>query len=635
MRERDIAAQAAEYFLGQQPRLIRDRIQSSASFGENLGLRAEPAILIGNRVTVSRDKLFSAVRRLLADNPEKGPIAVAEGLQIDKRTGGGLVLQLRRSNGELEERSFDKYLLFSTSSSARVRAIETVMAEVGPASPDFSSYISLAAQRELTDDEIAEILTVKSSGVVATQAELGDRLAKGIAVVHDLVPTNIDYFERFCGPDPGDLPPEVYLTSVLPDYRRELMCRDLRQGLDICLLGSLRDDLSPGRWLQDVGDEDLWSALKSCPSDADPFSLLASLDIAIYRQHDKRFREFAQATVETLTREELPRKDGVDLYRLLPVLASFILNQVNLLENGTMRAPFWKRMCAWMQAGVASRLVRCLELEFEALEESISSNLTGEGDFANTLDFRREPMAAASQMEQVALRREVIGRLTILEQRHEKEGRTMPGIENLLRAKGGAAEGGPSMSWLLPGPLEGHYRPADQERSLPAEALAEFSDAPKLELIHRLAFVCQFFDLGEETRYLLRSTIEALFLGGDEVALNTRFAGLLDAAAVAAAERDEKLARVIADALFVAAPKIGDGEVRTCLNILFIAGAAFEEERTWAKWLEKRLFDLAWRLPSGEVSVALHYQLQQLKRVTKLELGLHRRAEAVASAAAT
>jgi hypothetical protein len=64
-----------------------------------------------------------------------------------------------------------------------------------------------------------------------------------------------------------------------------------------------------------------------------------------------------------------------------------------------------------------------------------------------------------------------------------------------------------------------------------------------------------------------------------------------------------------------------------------IVGAAFQREDAWAEWLERQLTDMASRLPAGEPWKALFAHLQELKQMLELTLGIHIRAEALATAA--
>ena len=43
------------------------------------------------------------------------------------------------------------------------------------------------------------------------------------------------------------------------------------------------------------------------------------------------------------------------MYRLLHLLAEFVLNRINLVEGGAKYPGYWKRMSAWMQAGLVAR----------------------------------------------------------------------------------------------------------------------------------------------------------------------------------------------------------------------------------------------------------------------------------------
>jgi hypothetical protein len=109
---------------------------------------------------------------------------------------------------------------------------------------------------------------------------------------------------------------------------------------------------------------------------------------------------------------------------------------------------------------------------------------------------------------------------------------------------------------------------------------------------------------------------------------------LTDAGFVACAQRDRELASAIGSTIVTMAPWARSGsDTGQILQALLIAGAAFQHEDAWAKWLERHLTEVAIRLPAGEPSKVFLEHLQELKKVLKLQLGIHVRAEALASAA--
>jgi hypothetical protein len=74
-------------------------------------------------------------------------------------------------------------------------------------------------------------------------------------------------------------------------------------------------------------------------------------------------------------------------------------------------------------------------------------------------------------------------------------------------------------------------------------------------------------------------------------------------------------------------------DTRTIFHALLLASAAWQNEVEWAEWLERQLAEVAIRLPTGEPSKMFLARLQELRKVLKLNLGIHIRAEALASAA--
>jgi hypothetical protein len=366
--------------------------------------------------------------------------------------------------------------------------------------------------------------------------------------------------------------------------------------------------------------------------------LLGALDIAIGRQHDGRYHTFAEEAVKKLIQEEFPRPDGNDTYELLPLFAKLVLNRINSLDGGALEPPCWKRMCAWMQAGFLVRLMQGISLELGSFREWIWGHQTLAGEYAKVLDLRHEPMYRAAQMSPRALHEEVIGRLMIVRDRHTSAGRIVPGSDSIGEAVARLIAQG-SLGWALPGPLDGHCRPAETGRNrlseVDIEKFAEdLANAPDASMLSTLVYLSQRYDLGEELLARIREIIGQSASALEETGLDDLTGRLIGAGLIACAQRDEVLASVIGSTVVGIAHRIHSGsETLDLLQALLSAGAAFQREDAWAEWLERQLADLASRLPAGEPSETLFMHLQELKEVLKLTLGIHVRAEALASAA--
>ena len=129
--------------------------------------------------------------------------------------------------------------------------------ESGQQLEETRALLEHASSRRLTDEEVAVVFGEGTTGVAAVQFRLLRKIARGwrISLV-DVVPPSRSYWERFCGPVPDGPDVETYFREQLIPYRKGLIEANLRDGLDIGCLGALRDDLSPGAWLDGIGRRD-------------------------------------------------------------------------------------------------------------------------------------------------------------------------------------------------------------------------------------------------------------------------------------------------------------------------------------------------------------------------------------------
>lgn len=628
----------AEYLINRYPPAVRTRLLRDDSFCTRLELPSKTVLTVGGFASFDQRELFGAVRRVLAERKERGIVDIKGRKALVATEKGCIVIK----GGQDGDFSFDArvkaLMILSPHQDERERELEELLDYLGPTAPDFTELRSVAAKRELTDDEVGTLMGETIRGVVPLQARAFNAFEVKDVSVDVLVPRSFEYYERFCGPDPGDAEPETYLGVTLPAYRKELIQRHLDQGLDTCLFGALRDDLAPGAWTAGLPDDVLLDALKACDPTRDPYSLLGALDIALGRQHDERFRAFADQAVERLVSERYLRPDGNDAYELISLLAKLVLNRINTLEGGALHAPYWKRMCAWMQAAFLSRLTLPLKLELAGLEEWVNSNMTAAGEYAMILDLRREPMYRAAEMSPATFREEVVSRLLVLRSRHQAVGRLVPRSEEIDKAIAQIAALGSPLGWGLPGPLEGCRRPAETSgRKLPEEVatdvLEKFApESGKWEWAN-LSYLSQYFEFNEHLLESARDAVKRCNFEGEGGEIRRGMAELIGACLFAAAHRDIGLARAIAEKTATCADKmLSEEEVVTALRLLLLAGTSFDNEEEWSKWLDEQFAELAFRLPRGKASNAFLEHIREIKKAMRLPNYVVARAEAIALA---
>lgn len=620
------------------PSRVRAKLLADDAFLANYGPLAHTIMTVGT-FSIDQVKLLNAVRRSLATHTPQEINDVA-GRQLLVNHDRDTVSLGVAVGGEVQRLAeFQDLMILSPNSNDRVQALHRLLDSFGPTAPDFSILKSAANERELTDLETTELLEELTNGFEAYRARIARAHNADRIILDDIVPDSLLYYERFCGPIPRDIVPEEYLTRILPSYRRQLLSRNLVRGLEICLLGSLRDDLAPSVWTEAIGDEEMWTVLNAIDLRCNPFALLGALDIALTRQHDQRFRIFGNETISTLVKEELSRPDDVNSYELLPLFAELVLDRINVIEGGAYCEPVWKRMCAWMHAGLLMQSTLHVEIKVDMFRKWAHSIRTMTGTYAQMIDLRRAPMYRAGEISHRSIREEIIGRLIILKARHQAAGRFVPHPEEIDEAVTRLERRGSPLGWMMPGPLDGHVRPSQHKRRSLSEVdinevMDELSTNPSGPVWSKLAYFSQCLDLGDK---ILEGACEVSTRIGFDIKLfegERKWTRLVDMCFVAAAHRNEDLARSIsAMALQSAAYAVTEEASMSILHILFLASAAFESEEEWSTWIGDQLVSLAYSLPAGEPTESLREHLSEIKKVLPLKLAICSRAEAVTSAA--
>ena len=619
-------------FLEQLPESVRRRVVNQhPEFADRYGIGTRCIFGLDPDLRLAHKDLFLAVREAFATGRDRS-VRDIEGNQVSIAVDAedpGIVVQWSDVDAGSHRVQVRDLALLSPERDTRLKILGDLIDRLGPAAKDFRYLRKELKHRGLSDEELSAIFDESSNGVAAFQANLTASIQSGSGFITDLVPPSMSYFERFAGPSPIAREAEAYFHEVLVPYRKGLLDRHLAAGLDLCCLGAIRDDLAPGQWVATMDDGVVWEALSSCDVKGDPFSLLGALDIALYRQGDPRFREFAAEAVTKLSDANFGRPDGTDIYRLLPVLAELVLNRINLLENGASYPGYWKRMCAWMQASLAARslMAAASSINIDGLEEWARGNMTAAGVYAEFVDFRNNPMLFAGRFSTPrALRSEILGRLYILKSRHQSEERQVPRPEEVDRAFARS-----EFALGFPGPLEGHMRPTQllpkKWREEFAEAWAGGSDSVVLQ---RLVLLSQSFALNEQELDRARKAIATITENGVGANPEEYLKCLEAASVVAAASRDTALADEIADAILNVVAEVSEAEaIPGIFEITFQAAAAHEAHDAWLQWLEERMTSIANSLPKDSLRAFLGH-LHEVEMVLPIESWFHARAKSIA-----
>jgi hypothetical protein len=617
------------------PLSIQSALLDDTEFTQRLGLDTASVFRFANSISAIDEQLFTAVRSAFRHS---------NGSSFEDRKGQKVRVYLRDATIELAVAGNDlppisvrEFSLLSPNAEDRIQTLRKIIEQCGPSAPDFSSHLKTAETRELTNAEASEILTELHQGVAVHLATAATAFLQGRAAVEDLIPGDLNFFERFCGPNPEAADVQTYVNNILPEYRRCLLSRNVSLGLDVCLVGALHHDLSPGPWLDSVSDDDVWAALDKPKFLHDPYSLLGTLDLTLRRRHDKRFHALAEDVIAALCEDALTDNDGNDVYELMPLFAQLTLHQLNTMEDGLKRAPFWKNMCAWMHGGMLARLSRNSGVDAKGMKEWIQGRITRAGVIANILDLRHEPMFSALAVTKAALRGEVLGRLARIHSQYGMAAETLPAVRSMEETLRKAEDPEMAFMSISPGPLEGNRRPqvnhTDKLLSFNRKELfTELKERPLGPVWSWLAQVAQVCRLDEEMLAAGRDAIRDALIP-DHVSL--RGLGLSDVLLVAISTPDIELRDAVAERLVGLADRIKSADDGAWLaQTIVLASAAVENDEEWENWLRKMLADVAVRLPlDKETLLGFISTLEAIEKVVPARAGITAKARATVIAA--
>ena len=454
-------------FLECMPDNLRARIvNEDPAFAERAGFTSTSLIEVAGSLNIAEADLMNAAIAIYA-GAETVPLTDIKGARgtlsraSDDET---LVATWLDAQGETRRVQVPELALVSENAQARMRVLNRIVGQLGPTAQEPRGLLEHASSRRLTKKEFSVVFGEMARGVAAVQSRLVSKIAQGWqANVVDLVPPSRGYWVKFCGPVPDGTVAETYIRDQLVPYRKGLIEADLRTGLDICCLGALWDDLSLGAWLSGIDDETVWNAVTSMPVRGNPIALLAVLDVALYRAGDDRFRRLADDTIGMLLDDHLGLPANCDPYRLFEVLADFELNRLALVEGAANYPGFWRRMCAWMQAGLIIRTaVGCSAVpEVGHLEEWCKRQMVPAGSLRRLADCRAEPEMLGPMRSIGSLRHEVLARLGRLKERHERAGRGLPKSTEIESALSWVGLDGPGPTSAVPGPAAMHLQPRE------------------------------------------------------------------------------------------------------------------------------------------------------------------------------
>lgn len=489
----------------------------------------------------------------------------------------------------------------------------------------------------LTNAEIVQVFREIRSSVPIVSEGLIEGFLSGEVPEKKIIPQDIRYFEKLCGPLPNPgMGPEEYINGPLKRHREALLRDNLRDGIDVCSLGFLRGDLPPTFDFQNIETQTLFEIVNSLRPLRDPYTVLAFFELSVWRAgEDQNFLGLAKETIAKLISSKFLSTAKNDVYQLLPRVVAMVENRLAIMPTACIQPPYWRKIAAWMHAGI---IVRCMDdLEFE--EEQIFSWLEAQEVFEGTvkrmIDLQLEPRSPELIGGSFSLYAEMIGRLKGLANLKGKDGidsELLDEFEEVIDERLSEV----SIKAFLPGPLEGHLKidAINPARALIPELREGLEKLSEAELsdpgwgVPRNA--AQYFWIDDDIVSELKRSFAHARITEDE-SRETAFNSVASFAHFGAIRRDTEVANLVAEKCISEASCIVKPiEGRILAVLILISAAAHEDEQDYAKWLDRQLRILIDRLPAGEACSCAYDFIRSIRMVDNFTLGTLSQAEAAA-----
>ena len=625
-------------FLDQLPEELRDlAIADNRGFARECGFEKSRVLTMASGLQIRVEALIGGSRKAFrSGRPVRTCDLAGNSVEIVSLTAeAGVEVRWNEEEAPRSARLADLAVLAS-GARTRTRALRRLVARVGPTAAEAHELLAKVSTGPLSDEDAAGLLRESAIGFASIRRRCEQTVQGGRFRLDDIVPTSVLYFEDLAGPPPESFATEPYIRGTLVPYRKKLLRRDLRRGLELALLGSLRDDLCPGKWLTRYKNDRVWQALAKRGESSNPFVLLGVLDISLYRRDDPRFERLAAGVLTRLADPQLGYSDGIDRYRILAALSTLVRNRVALLPGCANRPNYWRRICALMQGGW---LLEVLEPagampHVEEFLEWLGSHLRIAGYYADAVGMREEPMLHAGVLTAESLRDEVFGRLEVMRARHKNQGREASWSDETRAAWQQIDAKVSNQMFGFPGPLEGERRPGREVPKGIVDAVHQACvEREEISLLRVLAVFSQGARLQRKDLEKAREAVREIGLGPPRDVGLREVNELNFASFTAVAGQDKTLADEVANVLVQLSRDMSKEEiVHQIVRLMVQTAAVNEEKETWSRWLESRLDDVAKALPGapGEPLKAFRESLREMEIVLPYDESFHLRAQAVA-----
>ncbi|MGT2509736.1 hypothetical protein [Cupriavidus basilensis] len=353
--------------IGALPRFVIDALLQHSILGSFARQSLTEVIRFSATTSISIQDLFNATEVAVRD----GVCEVGEFGQFRIESNGLLVNLCVNVDGKTEHIEIPELGGLLPQAIERVSSIERALSDFGPTFRRGAKILAAMAERKLEESEFEALLRERTHGVRAHWERV--RAGRDAPIVKaTIAPGDLSYYSDMLGPvECTDDDVQSYIAGVLVPYRRSLVDGKRSAGLRVALFGFVHSSLAPSQFVDELSDDDVWGLVTELGKLNDPYSLLGLAEIGLSRFADERFRNMVGECISRLCADD---DASNQMYVAAAHFARLVLSELQFVERSAGIQPYWKRMAAWMQAGVVLHAYTDFRFNLDALTDWVGEN---------------------------------------------------------------------------------------------------------------------------------------------------------------------------------------------------------------------------------------------------------------------
>lgn len=395
--------------LGILPMFLRRKLVDERSFRQKIGFEAEELVTYGEDIVFSRSLFFERASEALSVDGGQSEIEDQAGkwwiLSREQISNGRVALKIASDS---ESFFATEFFVFLPDACERQREFDVAITEHGFPLTGLSDWRGLLAERTLTADEFEEFSQDIMKTPFAFLKVFRRKIEETNVSAEDMVPKDIEYFEKLSGKGEQDTLPDL-VSEVVSGLVTDYLAWDDEVGPRMALLLCSHPSISNVIASSGIDEQKLINLAEWVRDHGDIFSKVGVVEVALSANYNlPELERVLDDIVQQIIALDPKDKSGpLQLMMSFIVLVESEISRTRVLKHWPT---FRRRLATFSHAALLAR-----EAENRVDVEHFSAwSMEKHGQrfyLQNLIDLRSEPRWLPDYADPYQLKQELLGRL--------------------------------------------------------------------------------------------------------------------------------------------------------------------------------------------------------------------------------